>query len=196
MANRLAALTGEGQRRGSFFNLQRKPSIDPGHVDSIIKVAASRVSSGLLSEANSAIGEEELSVGSFFLKSKKVFFENTFKMLPDKKFSRKKVETVATEVIERHSQTKGDLLNQQYTPDLAAKLCNMLSNEIKAKIKELGYDRYKLVVEVTCIPHQNQSLRMASQCLWDEKWDEYVVVEYDRNSSMKIIALIFGIYFE
>ncbi|XP_006823288.2 dynein light chain Tctex-type protein 2-like [Saccoglossus kowalevskii] len=72
----------------------------------------------------------------------------------------------------------------------------MLSNEIKAKIKELGYDRYKLVVEVTCIPHQNQSLRMASQCLWDEKWDEYVVVEYDRNSSMKIIALIFGIYFE
>ncbi|XP_077996803.1 dynein light chain Tctex-type 5-like [Glandiceps talaboti] len=187
-ASRQGSFT-DGERRGSFFSLaNRRPSVDPGHIDSVVKIAASKITSSFLQGSESL--EDDL------LKQKKVYYENTYKMLPDMKFNRKKVETVANSVFEKHHAIKGNPINEPYEPGKAAKLCIAISNEIKAKVKELEFDRYKIVVEVTCIPFQDQALRMASRCLWDDKWDDFINITYDKNPTFRMIALVFGSYFE
>jgi len=38
---------------------------------------------------------------------------------------------------------------------------------IKERVKNLGYERYKLVVQVTVGEKTGQGIRLASRCLWD-----------------------------
>ena len=54
---------------------------------------------------------------------------------------------------------------------------------IKEKVKDLGYERYKLVVQVTVGEKTGQGIRLASRCLWDTATDKYVSLSPVHRSS-------------
>lgn len=94
--------------------------------------------------------------------------EPTYKMEPEKRFSRVEVENVVRKVID--SKMKGF----NYHPKICSNICKVLSDEIKDEIKKLKYDRYKLVVVVYIGEKKDQCALVASRCAWDSHLDDYV----------------------
>ena len=49
-----------------------------------------------------------------------------------------------------------------------------LSDNIKAKLKALGYERYKYIVQVLIGERRDQGVRMGTRCFWDSATDNQV----------------------
>lgn len=82
-----------------------------------------------------------------------------------------------------------------YDPSRASTLCKQLSNEIIYAVKNLGYNRYKLVVQVIIGQKKGQTTRVLSRCLWDAKADNVATLNYE-NKEMYAVLQVFGLYHE
>ena len=70
-----------------------------------------------------------------------------------------------------------------------------LADVIKERVKNLGYSRYKLIVQVTVGEKTGQALRLASRCLWDTTTDNFASDFYE-NASVYCVGMVFGLYYE
>ncbi|XP_057696017.1 dynein light chain Tctex-type protein 2B isoform X1 [Corythoichthys intestinalis] len=68
---------------------------------------------------------------------------------------------------------KAMLSEAEYDPDEVSELTSTLADRVKNKVKKLGFDRYKLVVQVTIGEQRGQGVKMSSRCLWDADTDNY-----------------------
>ena len=59
------------------------------------------------------------------------------------------------------------------------KVAKELSDVVKEKVKGLGFDRYKLVVQVTVGQKVGQAMRIASRCLWVSNIEQETIVSSD-----------------
>ncbi|XP_062868399.1 dynein light chain Tctex-type protein 2B isoform X2 [Trichomycterus rosablanca] len=82
----------------------------------------------------------------------------------------------------------------QYNPDETASLTKSLSDSIKHRITELGFERYKLVVQVVIGEQKGEGVKMASRCFWDSDTDGCAKDVYI-NDSLFCVAVAFGIYY-
>lgn len=69
------------------------------------------------------------------------------------------------------------------------------SDDIRERVKALGLDRHKLLVQVTCGENKGQALNVASRCLWDTTTDGYASEAY-QGESVFCSASVFALYFE
>ncbi len=53
-----------------------------------------------------------------------------------------------------------------------------LSDNIKAKLKALGFERYKYIVQVLIGERRDQGVRMGTRCFWDSATDNQVGMVY------------------
>ncbi|EGV96385.1 Tctex1 domain-containing protein 2 [Cricetulus griseus] len=72
-----------------------------------------------------------------------------------------------------HAVLKEELASAEYSPDEMPHLTKHLSETIKDKLKELGYDRYKMVVQVVIGEQRGEGVFMAARCFWDADTDNY-----------------------
>lgn len=116
---------------------------------------------------------------------------NTYKLGPDqdKRFCCKDVKDAIDSVLE--SQLKG----LPYDPDKCKSMLPSIADEIKDKVKMLGFERFKLVCIVTIGQLNNQGIRVASRCLWDTENDRMATSSYC-GSDLFATAAVFGIYRE
>lgn len=96
---------------------------------------------------------------------KEVVYENTYIQTPEeygegKKIRKGRVQQVVSELV------KGKLDGVVYDPERSAQVAKELSDVVKEKVKGLGFDRYKLIVQVTVGQKVGQAMRIASRCLW------------------------------
>ena len=61
-----------------------------------------------------------------------------------------------------------------------------ISEDVKARVKELAYKRYKIIVQVTIGELRDQGVRVASRCLWATPTDNYA------SSSFQNVSLVPG----
>ena len=124
-------------------------------------------------------------------KEPKVVKENTYKMVPDDEtgFRCSKVEQVVSTVLE------SQLSDMTYDPDRCSKVTTHLSNMIKDRVKNMGFERYKYVVTVLLGQCNDQSLHIASRSVWNDKTDTVATASY-QNDSLMAVANVYGIYFE
>ncbi len=117
--------------------------------------------------------------------------ENTYQLKPTSKqmFKPSKVEQETLTILEN------ELEGMTYNPLKVSFLSKTLSDKIKAKVKQLGYNRHKLVVYVVVGSLLGQGMELTSRCIWDERSDDCVSVRY-QNGSVFAVALVFGVYFE
>ncbi|MEE6521909.1 hypothetical protein FKM82_020261 [Ascaphus truei] len=71
------------------------------------------------------------------------------------------------------SVLKEELANKQYVPEEVPHLTRFLSETIKDKLKDMGFDRYKMVVQVVIGEQRGEGVKMAARCFWDADTDTY-----------------------
>ncbi|XP_015216899.1 dynein light chain Tctex-type protein 2B isoform X2 [Lepisosteus oculatus] len=72
-----------------------------------------------------------------------------------------------------HQVLKAELASRQFDPEEVPVLTRSLSDSIKDRVKEMGFDRYKLVVQVVIGEQRGEGVKMAARCFWDEDTDSY-----------------------
>ncbi|XP_033110664.1 tctex1 domain-containing protein 1-like [Anneissia japonica] len=118
----------------------------------------------------------------------KKHFENTFKTSPDTYFDTKKVKECVEETL--YLRLKNETYNSK-----CGNLCASLAEIIKARVKELGFTRHKLVVYLVIGPMQEQGIKVASRCVWDVNYDNFISVQFS-NKHMYAVASVFAVYFD
>ncbi|XP_053421367.1 dynein light chain Tctex-type protein 2B isoform X3 [Nycticebus coucang] len=73
-----------------------------------------------------------------------------------------------------HAVLKEELANAEYSPEEMPQLTKHLSENIKDKLKEMGFDRYKMVVQVVIGEQRGEGVFMAARCFWDADTDNYI----------------------
>mmetsp|Transcript_18535 Transcript_18535/g.25772 ORF Transcript_18535/g.25772 Transcript_18535/m.25772 type:complete len:129 (+) Transcript_18535:53-439(+) len=119
------------------------------------------------------------------------FLQPTYELEPKKeeKFMQQKVKAVVKEVMD------AKLKNMQYEDEKARKLSTEISQCVKDKIKELGYTRYKIVVQTVIGEVRDQGAYVTSRCLWDHQKDNYASWWF-KNDSVFCVCMVFGLYLE
>ncbi|KAL4235686.1 Tctex1 domain-containing protein 3 [Mactra antiquata] len=115
-------------------------------------------------------------------------YENTFKTDPDKKFESFKVKNIM------HQTLKEWLSGVEYSPNVR-KLTTGLTDEIKKRVKALGFPRYKYVITVTITQDAKQSMQMVSRCMWNKDTDNFAEAVY-RTADVHAVATVYACYFE
>ena len=87
------------------------------------------------------------------------------------------------------------LANVLYDPKVCRDLSLEISDEIRTQVKQLGYDRYKIV----CVTHigskARQAIRIGSMCCWDKETDSFSESSFV-NGSLFAVTTVFGLYQE
>ena len=182
-------------RRSSMAaEVQGKPAVnilEPGvrqvhtlSASSKAAVATSRKSMSVYARSNQA-GQSEIPNP---MASK---IGNTYKLGPDqeKRFRCKDVKEVIDCVLE--DQLKG----LPYDAEKCKSMLPAIADEIKDKVKVLGFERFKLVCIVTIGQLNNQGVRVASRGLWDSENDRMATSSYCGND-LFATAAVFGVYRE
>ncbi|XP_013408134.1 tctex1 domain-containing protein 2 [Lingula anatina] len=121
----------------------------------------------------------------------KVVFENTYRLEPNgsMRFRQGKVEEALSELL------ASSLKDVTYTTYTARNLSVDLSNQIKCRVKDMGFRRHKLVVDVFLGQNCGQGIEVASRCVWDPSVDNFATASY-QNESIFATALVYGFYYE
>ncbi|KAG9493923.1 dynein light chain Tctex-type protein 2B [Eleutherodactylus coqui] len=92
------------------------------------------------------------------------------------------------------SVLKEELKSKQYVPEEVPQLTHGLSEMIKDKLKEMGFDRYKIVVQVVIGEQRGEGVKMAARCFWDADTDNYAEDVY-MNEYLFCVAAAFGCFY-
>lgn len=120
---------------------------------------------------------------------KKVRAYNTYQLEPAVKFQCSLVANIIKDVLTEH------LRDRTYQSPMCSSLSKFLAQEIKEKVKELNYKRYKLVSLVTIGEKTNQCLLAASRCVWDTNWDTFATGSFE-NSTLYAYGAVYAVYYE
>ena len=129
------------------------------------------------------------STGTGEIPSPIIFYENTYKLVPECKFHEGKLREIIRNVFVENIQEK------QYDAGLCGSKCKLMSEIIKERVKHLSMDRFKIVCVVMMGEEAKQSMLVSSRCLWDQRFDNYVTVEMKRGNIVAL-GLVFALYAE
>ncbi|KAK2149616.1 hypothetical protein LSH36_444g02044 [Paralvinella palmiformis] len=113
----------------------------------------------------------------------------TYRMAPRVMFAKRRVLDVMEDVVS--SRMSGFL----YTASRATTMIKALSEEIREKVKELNFDRYKIVCLVSIGQTRGQGLRITSRCTWDVTYDDHCTYTWT-NGLAFCTATVYGLYHE
>ena len=126
---------------------------------------------------------------AFNSKRPKVRYENTYRMEPEKQFRSSEAEAIIKEVLEQY------LKEEKYDSKASKQLSLTLTQIIKDRVKELNYDRYKIVCHVIIGQAAEQGLRVASRFCWDAARDTFASGSF-KNKSLFGVATVYAVYLE
>uniref|UniRef100_A0A8C8RUF9 Tctex1 domain containing 2 n=1 Tax=Pelusios castaneus TaxID=367368 RepID=A0A8C8RUF9_9SAUR len=93
-----------------------------------------------------------------------------------------------------HAILKENLANVQYDPEETPQLTRSLSETIKDRLKEEGFYRYKMVVQVVIGEQRGEGVNMAARCFWDSDTDNYAQ-DIFMNDSLFCVVAAFGCFY-
>ena len=125
-----------------------------------------------------------------FRRKPRAKFENTYRLEPSRKLEASKIKAIIDEVL--GAQLKEDVT---YDHNANRQLTKTLAEIIKSRVRELNYERYKIVCSVTIGQLKEQGLRIGSRCCWDAKWDTYTESSF-KNKHLFAVATVWGVYYE
>jgi polyphosphate kinase len=70
-----------------------------------------------------------------------------------------------------------------------------LCADIKRKVKEMDFPRYKIISEVLITENKQQGIHVSSRSLWNANSDNYASYTF-RNATLIAVANVYGIYYE
>ena len=121
----------------------------------------------------------------------KVKLENTYRMEPAKSetFKVDLVEGVIKDVL------SSTFKNFKYTPERCKVVTTRMVSDIKRKVKELDFPRYKIVCNVVIMQNKGQGSKVSNRCVWDANTDSHASYTFV-NSDVIAVGHVHGVYFE
>uniref|UniRef100_A0A4W3JFP0 Tctex1 domain containing 2 n=1 Tax=Callorhinchus milii TaxID=7868 RepID=A0A4W3JFP0_CALMI len=89
---------------------------------------------------------------------------------------------------------KEELSGKVYDPEEVPGLTKRIAETIKDEVKEMDFDRYKVVVQVVLGEQRGEGVKMVARCFWDADTDNFAQEVY-MNESLFCVAAAFGIYY-
>lgn len=86
------------------------------------------------------------------------------------------------------------LTGVRYDAEEVPQLSTTLAEMIKDRVKQAGFDRYKLAVQVVLGEQRGQGVKMSTRCFWDADTDSYVEDVFITDS-LFCVAVVFGSYY-
>ncbi|KAI3425839.1 hypothetical protein D9Q98_007813 [Chlorella vulgaris] len=122
---------------------------------------------------------------------KLTIYENTYRTEPeeDAEFRAQKVSALLKGML------KDRLQGQSYDPVRGSQMSKQLADDIRERVKAMGFDRHKLVVHVTIGERKCQTYSCCSRCLWDTATDGFASESF-QNETLFCSAQVFALYFE
>lgn len=81
------------------------------------------------------------------------------------------------------------LTNQQYEGEKCNEAAKTLADTIRNRLKNLGYDRYKFVVQVLIGERREQGIYFGSRCFWDVNTDNQASESFTNVSNNILLCL-------
>lgn len=100
------------------------------------------------------------------------------------------------------SLTVKEIIHTVLNEELGGKIYTMEESEVWAKnivaavkdsVKELGFKRYKLIVQTVLGQNKGSGVKIGARCLWDADTDNYASDSF-LNETMFCCVVVFGIY--
>ena len=107
----------------------------------------------------------------------------------DEKFYASAVKKIINEIL------ADKLTDVSYDDKQAQALALDISNLVKIRCKSLKMPRYKIIVQTFIGENQNQGLRVASESLWNPKYDNYASCSFV-SEKLFAVVIVFGSYYE
>ena len=85
------------------------------------------------------------------------------------------------------------LQGQSYSPDAAAAWTKQLSDTVRDRLRDLGKDRYKFIVQVTLGEQRTEGVHCGCRCLWDEDTDSYASSTF-KNDELFCVVTAYWVY--
>jgi tctex1 domain-containing protein 2 len=82
----------------------------------------------------------------------------------------------------------------QYHADHSSTLAREIADEIKHRMKEEDWPRYKYVVQVVIGEQRGEGVKMGCRNFWDSGTDSHAQ-EVFANESLFCVAAVFGLYY-
>lgn len=118
--------------------------------------------------------------------------ENSYRMKPEQdeeRFESWRVEQMMLQVLQER------LADVSYDYFRCQTLAKELAAEIQSRARDFRWARYKILCQVTLGQKTQQSVQVASRCLWDQAVDNYASVTY-ATQSVFAVAQCYGVYYE
>ena len=93
-----------------------------------------------------------------------------------------------------HTVLLSKLADKTYNADGCNDLCKSICFEIKDKLKNLNYDRYKFIVNCVIGEQKGAGVNMSGRCFWDSDTDNFAESIY-MNESIFCVAAAYGVYY-
>ncbi|BFZ00552.1 hypothetical protein BsWGS_03591 [Bradybaena similaris] len=114
---------------------------------------------------------------------------NTYIIRPN--FSQKFRPAAVKEVI--HLVLAEKLHGRSYNSEDTTTWTKEIADTVKARLKEMGYDRYKFVVQAVIGEQKGEGVKMACRCFWDSDTDNYAQ-DIFINESLFCVTAAFGVF--
>ncbi|XP_022779769.1 tctex1 domain-containing protein 1-like [Stylophora pistillata] len=114
--------------------------------------------------------------------------ENTYRLEPKIRLPERSVHAIIAEALDT-------LESHTYSATHSPFIAKLLTTRILESVKQLNIERYKFVCLVTIGTKGSQDLRIASRCLWDDQFDTFVSVCFERQGFFAV-GTVYGVYFE
>eukprot|EP01136_Pigoraptor_vietnamica_P010438 Opistho-1_new@48057 len=85
------------------------------------------------------------------------------------------------------------LSDKTYKIEEVAEWTRDIADEIKRRLKEMGLDRYKFVVQVVIGEQRGQGVKMGCRCFWDSDTDNYAEDAF-LGTTLWCVATAFGLF--
>ena len=85
------------------------------------------------------------------------------------------------------------LKGQKFVSDHTGEWTKDIANEIRQKLKNLGHERYKYMVQVVMGEQRGQGVRMGCRCFWDSETDSQASDVFI-NEHLFCVATAYAIY--
>ncbi|KAG5872422.1 hypothetical protein JTB14_013667 [Gonioctena quinquepunctata] len=116
-------------------------------------------------------------------------YSNTYRLDSENPFNPEKVDKILQNVLMEA------LENLSYDPEKCANQAKWATAMIRSKVKELQFDRYKILCMVTIGEKNSQDVLVCCRFLWDAEKDRFSTFSME-NTFVFGIAYCFGLYYE
>ena len=115
---------------------------------------------------------------------------NSYELSPVKRFKVSEVKEIIKGVMHEVKNIK----NRYEASD--GDLCKSLADEIKRRVKNYGFSRYKILCVVSLLPScERQNIMIASRCLWNTDFDTFAQETFEMKD-FTVVATVYALYYE